>query len=277
MPRTAPRRQPGIAALFLLVAAGGCGGGLGAPAATSGGDASEAEWAELAVPRVAPVQGAARVSTGPVQFLSTDTAFSGPLDADVVMAELVAMSLLRRRDVHFVERRRFTVAADRERRGLPREPGAPAAGVSPGAEFIATVAVASLGMDSAWVDVRLTEAATGGVVSRWRGGAAPSTDPVALARRATEGIVAALDSAGRLPPWDDPTRMAARGGGGPSGVPASALAFFVRGLAAEERWQWEPARRGYQRALALHPAFHEAATALARAARLRQGGTLGAH
>ena len=53
-----------------------------------------------------------------------------------------------------------------------------------------------------------------------------------------------------------------------------ALQSFLRGLAAEESWDWEGARRGYQ-AAASDPGFFEAPAALARAARLRLGGTLG--
>jgi hypothetical protein len=51
----------------------------------------------------------------------------------------------------------------------------------------------------------------------------------------------------------------------------------MAGLEAEERWDWEGARRGYQAALAAAPGFLEAEAALARAARLRNGGTLGAN
>ena len=51
-------------------------------------------------------------------------------------------------------------------------------------------------------------------------------------------------------------------------------AFFA-GLASEEVWDWEGARAGYQAAEALDAGFFEANVALARAARLRSGGTLG--
>jgi hypothetical protein len=52
---------------------------------------------------------------------------------------------------------------------------------------------------------------------------------------------------------------------------------FARGVAAEDVFDWEAARRAYQRARQLGgQGFFEPDVALARVARLRAGGTLGA-
>lgn len=194
------------------------------------------------------------------------------------VSELVTAGLLRRQDVVFVERRRFEAAVEAARRGEARPRGAPEPGVSPGAEFIATATWASVGLDSAYLDLRVTDAETGSVVSTWRLATANDADPAALARSVVSAVLAALDAVGRLPVWTDPEADAAPGSYRSSGVPLTAVRFFLRGLAEEERWNWEGARVAYQSALTVDGApFHEARAALARTARLRMGGTLGAN
>jgi hypothetical protein len=87
-------------------------------------------------------------------------------------------------------------------------------------------------------------------------------------------ILALLGDLGRLPAWDDPVAEASPDAYVASGVPPAALADFLSGLAAEERWRWEGARVAY-RSAARAGGFFEAEAALARTARLRLGGTLG--
>jgi hypothetical protein len=197
---------------------------------------------------------------------------SAPVGPELGVAELAIAGLLARRDVHLVERRRFTRAVEAERGGTRRAPGAPAAGVSRGAEYLATAVFVSLPGTAPSVEVRLSAAPTGVVAASAR--VAPAGgDPVSVARAIATAVVDALGAAGHRPASADPsapadgTTIRAR-------VSDAALAEFLRGLAAEERWSWEAARRGYQ-AAAADPGFFEAAAALARAARLRTGGTLG--
>lgn len=268
---------PGIALSALLAAGCGGGGGGATPGAAPAPRASDAEWAALATPRPAPLPGAARVSVGEVQILG-EPAWSSAQGVEIGlgMAELVSAGLLRRSDVQYVERRRFAAAVEAERRGQTRE-GAPPAGVSPGARYIASATWASVGLDSAFVDLRLSDAQSGAVVATWRGATAADADPVSVARRIVSGTLAALDKLGERPAWQDPAPGAAPPGYRPSNVPDAAVVSFFRGLAAEETWSWERARVGYQAALSAGgSAFVEAAAALARTARLRNGGTLGA-
>jgi hypothetical protein len=240
--------------------------------------ASEVEWQALAMPRVAPLVGAARVSVGEVQILTEDPwRLGGGVGVSLGIAELVAAGLLRRGDVHFVERRRFAAAAEDERLGRVRPAGAPAAGVSLGAEFILSAAWSSVGGVGAFLDVRLANASTGAVVKTWRASTVAAPDPTGLARLVVSGLVNALREMERLPSWTDPVAAAASASYQPSGVPQVAVESFLRGLAAEERWNWEGARVGYQSAIvAAGAGFLEAEAALARTARLRAGGTLGA-
>lgn len=262
--------------LLLLAGCGGSGGGAvgTAPAAPR---ASDAEWAALATPRPEALAGAPRVSVGEVLLVGTPAWSAAPVDPGLGVSELVAAGLLRRQDVRFVERRRFAAAAEAERTGAARPEGAPAAGSSPGAQYLVSATWASVGLDSAYVDLRLSDAESGAVVASWRGATARDADPVALARRVVAGTLAALDGLGVRPRWQDPDAGAAPAAYQASGVSAAAVASFFQGLAAEEAWSWERARMGYQAAVAAGGAsFVEAAAALARTARLRNGGTLGA-
>ena len=274
-----PARRSGLGLALPVLLLTGCGGGGGgaAPAAPPPARASDAEWAALATPRPAPVEDAPRVSVGEVRILG-EPSWSRPPEVEIGlgMAELVSAGLLRRSDVQLVERRRFAAAVEAERRGQARE-GAPPAGMSPGARYIVSATWASVGLDSAFVDLRLADAQTGSVVATWRGATASDADPVSVARRVVFGTLAALEKLGEHPGWQDPDPGAAPPAYRPSGVPEAAVTSFFRGLAAEETWSWERARVGYQSALsAAGASFVEAAAALARTARLRNGGTLGA-
>ena len=80
-------------------------------------------------------------------------------------------------DVEFVERRRFSQAADMERRGQARPVGAPPVGVSPGAELVLAGSWAPASADSAYLDFRLTRAETGEVVTTFRRSTPISADP----------------------------------------------------------------------------------------------------
>lgn len=282
MSQAAARGNPGfgrrsawsLPCLLLLVAA--CGGAAPSAGPTPAADVTMAEWSALATPRPEPLQGATRVTVSEIEVLSADPwGLAAPLDPSLGLAELVVAGLLRRRDVQFVERRRFAEAADRERRGLPRPRGAPAAGVSPGVELILSGTWSKLGMAGAFLDLRLTDAETGDVVSTWRTATADGSDPVGVARTVVGGLLTALDGLGRRPVWSDPVAMAAPSEYRTTGVPLPAVSSFFDGLAAEERWSWTDALGGY-RAAARADGFFEAEALMARAARLRLGGTLGA-
>ena len=169
------------------------------------------------------------------------------------------------------ERRRFTAVAAAERAGA-RPRGTPPAGVSPGAEFIAAAAWLPLVPGQSSVELRLATP-SGAIVGSARVALRDENDPVTIARSIVTALLAALDDVDRLPAWEDPIAGASRTITG-SDVSDTALQSFLRGLAAEESWDWDGARRGYQ-AAARDPSFFEAPAALARAARLRLGGTLG--
>jgi len=228
----------------------------------------------LASPRPPAVAGAARVSLDTVELAGqAPWSFASPVTPGLALSELVVAGLLRRGDVRFVERRRFAAAALAEERGERRPAGAPPAGVSEGAELLASVVWVPLPTGSS-IEVRLTEAARGAVVGSRRASIPAGSDIVATARTVVRTLLAALESVGRLPAWTDPLGSAATGQAAGSGVPDRAVESFLRGLAAEESWRWEAARASYQDA-AESVGFFEAEAALARAARLRLGGTLG--
>jgi hypothetical protein len=251
-----------------MLALGGCGG----RAATVAPDvASESEWRALRQPRPEPLDGAARVAVGDIAFLGAiDWPFSGSVGASLGISELVVAGLLRRRDVDFVERRRFDAGVAAEKLGA-RPRTQPPAGVSRSADFIANATWIAAGAAGTSLEIALVDPETGDVAAGARRSVPADADPVRLARIIVEGIMEALDEAGRRPVWSDP--LAEVNAGASGGVSPGAVASFLRGLAAEEVWRWEDARRGYS-AAATDPDFHEARTALARAARLRLGGTL---
>ncbi len=263
-----------LAALPLELAC--ASGGAPSPAPPTG--ASAAEWQALYQPRPAPLAGAPRIAIGELT-LGEDKpwALTASVPAAIAIAELVGTELLRREDVQFVERRRFAEAAERERRGLPRGAGAPPVGTSPGTELIlAGSQTPFLFGDSAQFNLRLVDPATSAVRAAWRMSVPRGGDPVALARRLTGSLVATLDSLATLPRWVDPVAAATPRAWSPSGVPLTAVDSYLRGVAAEDVYDWENARRAYQRAGELGGStFFEPGVALARVARLHAGGTLG--
>jgi len=197
-----------------------------------------------------------------------------PVAAPLGVTELVTAGLLGRPDVRLVERRRFSAAVEAERAGRARPTGAPAAGISPGAELTASLAWATVGAGASSLEVRLTDTATGRVVGTGRALLPDDAEPLGVARAGVGAILAALDDLGRLPDWEDAVGIPAPGSYEASGVPQTALNDFLGGLAAEEAWRWDAARDAYQ-AAARARGFPEAEAALARTARLRLGGTLG--
>jgi hypothetical protein len=123
-------------ASIVLAACASAGGP--STADTGAAATSESVWASLNRPRPAPLPGAVRVTVSNLLLLHQPWSLQGPITPAIGMEELVAAGLLRRSDVEFVERRRFSAAAERERRGQPTPRGAPRVGVSPGAELILT-------------------------------------------------------------------------------------------------------------------------------------------
>lgn len=258
-----------LAALMTSCASGGPGSG-------SGGDdvATDAEWRALASPRPASLPGAPRVSFSGVDLAGTLWSLASPVPIDVGLSELVVAGLLRRRDVEFVERRRFAAAVEAERSAGGRPLRSPAAGLSRGAELTATAVWLPLGTGQVALEVRLTNTQTGAILRAGRQAIPGDADPVGTARAIVATILSELDDLGRLPAWEDPLEAAAPPAYRPSAVPESAVEQFLAGLGAEERWNWESARRSYQSA-SRSAGFFEAQVALARTARLRSGGTLG--
>jgi len=240
-----------------------------------GASLGEPEWRLLASPRPEPLAGATRLAIGEVRLLGDpEWPADSPVGPGLGLTELVAAGLLRRPDVRFVERRRFAAALEAERAGAARGIGAPPAGVSPGAQVSASATWAPLTANQATIEVRLTDIETGSVIGSGRTFVPIDADPVGLGRTMVAAIVSALADHDRLPPWDDPAGPAAAGVYVRSGIPGTAVVAFMTGIEAEERWAWEPARRAYQAAASVGD-FFEAEAALARAARLRLGGTLG--
>jgi hypothetical protein len=269
------RRFPVSAVLALLLAA--CGGGAGAPtAAVAPPETSEAAWKSLATPRPDALDGAARVSVGQVDLIGPDGGALGATDdPGLGVLELVAAGLLRRRDVRFVERRRFAAAAEAERQGRTRPPGAPAAGVSEEPEWVLSVTWAPLGTGTATLEMRLADGRTGAIARSWRRETPADADAVSLARAIVGSLLDELDGLERRPAWADPIRGSAPAEYTPAGISQAATAAFFAGLLAEDAWKWDAAHRAYVEALDASPDFFEAQVALARTARLRMGGTLG--
>lgn len=285
IPRSHPNRRRASILPLLLLAAGACGLAVGCAGPGGGapeGPGPEEAWESLRSPRPEPLDGATRVTVSDLTLLGQGRwSESLPVPAALGLQELVSLNLLRRRDVHFVERRRFARAAERERSGRPRPEGAPPVGRSPGAELVLTGTWVPAGGDSASLDLRLTDAESGEVVRSWRTATPADADLPSLARAAAGGCLRALEEMQRRPDWDDPLRSStlqpAPAEYRTASVPAAAVEAFLRGLEADDRYEWERARTEYQRALEIgDPGFFEPDVALARAARLRTGGTLGA-
>jgi len=263
-----------VGAAGAALTAGACAGGAGgATPAAPNVPASDAEWRALALPRPEPLDGAVRIALAGVE-LPPESPWSlrSSLSPDLALSELVVAGLLRRRDVELVERRRFNAAVDAERAGTRRPAGAPPAGVSRGADMLATVVWLPLGAQAS-LEVRLSRPQTGAVAVGRRRMIPSDADPVAAARAVVATILEALEELGQRPAWNDPVIDAAPSEYRASGVSTASVELFLQGLAAEERWNWEAARRSYE--AAARGGFFEAEAALARTARLRTGGTLG--
>ena len=278
-----PRREPRDRVFALLVAllaalpAWACaGGGSSAPPTPAAPDTPESVWESLYQPRPEPLQGAVGVSVSEILLLGDPWALQAPVSTSIGIQELVGAELLRRRDVNYVERRRFAAAAERERRGEPRPRGAPPVGISPGVDFLLMGSWAPSGAESAALDFRLTDPQSGEVVATFRRSVPLDADPTSVSRAITAGLLETLEELGRLPAWSDPFPEAAPAGYADTGVPLTAVEAFFRGVSAEDRYDWEGARRAYQEAMALGGGgFFEPEVALARVARLRAGGSLG--
>ncbi len=271
---------PGLRAVALLstVVAGACVSGGGPPSSVA--VAPESVWLSLNRPRPQPLAAAARVSVTGLVLLGAARPDASAVSPSVGLQELVVAGLIRRRDVQFVERRKFTAAVERETQGLPPLPNSPSVGVSPGAELQLAGSWIAAG-DSATLDLRLVDVEPSAVVSAWRTTTPQGIDPTSLARTIVGSTISTLQEMGRAPPWTDPLSSTlvdpAPTTFTPSGVPADAVAAFFRGVEAEDRFDWETARRAYQEAMEISgDAFFEPGMALARVARLRAGGTLGA-
>ena len=267
----------GMAAFAVSTMVVGCVGGGVASTPNDGLAAAvgESVWRTLADPRPSALDGAVRVSVGQVELPeSLSWGLGSSVSPALGFSDLVATGLLRRADIQFVERRRFGAAAELARRGaLPS--GSPQPGVSPGPEFILSVTWSSFGMADAYLDMRLANSETGVIEKSWREVTPSNAGPVGLARVVVGSLVEALAGMGRAPVWSDPVANAAPAEFRSAGVSGPGIVAYLEGLAAEERWDWEGARRGYQSALASDGGLFEAGVALPRTARLRLGGTLG--
>ena len=270
-----------IVLLSVVVAglvAGACVSGGGPPSSVV--VAPESVWQRLNRPRPQPLSDAPRIIVAELVLLGSVWPGEYALSPSIGLGELVAAGLIRRRDVQFVERRRFAAAVAREAQGLPRPRNAPRTGVSPGAELQLAGSWIPAG-DSATLDLRLVDVETSAVVAGWRTTTPRGIDPTAVARTIVGSTVSALRGLGRVPVWSDPLEGDALDPAPTaftlSGVVAEAVAAFFRGVEAEDRFQWEQARRGYQGAMEMGgSSFFEPDVALARVARLRAGGALGA-
>jgi hypothetical protein len=186
------------------------------------------------------------------------------------VGELVGARLLDRDDLLLLDRRRLSAAVERERQGLPRPPGAPPIGTPPGIEWLIGMTVAESPGDSVTLALRLTAVESGVHREAWQV-VAPVSNPVDLARRLGEGVLDLLAQEGLVPEAGSDDRLPL----GPVEHPEEAFRSFVLGVEAEDTFNWDAARAAYERASTLGgPGFPEPIHALARAARLRRGGSL---
>lgn len=256
-----------ISTVALLVACGG-GAGFDTPA-----PATEAEWRALRTPAPTALPDAPSIT---VLDLTVVGSWPGDVPSNtslsVGVSELVTAGLMRRADIDFVERRRFTPAAEAQRQGLRRPAMAPPPGVSRSVDYAVQATWVATTPDRSSAEVQLVDPATGVVVGGTRRALTGPIDAVRLSRSIVMAALELIDEETDRPAWEDPLR-GEMNADGPSGVAEAAIANFFAGVAAEDLWRWEAARRGYQ-AAAADPAFHEAAVLLGRTARLRFGGTL---
>lgn len=239
--------------------------------------ATEEEWRALRTDPVEALPGAPALSVYEVRL---GGAWGGPGAEHEALAigvtELITAGLMRRADVDFVERRRFAPAAEAIRLGRTVSPRQPEPGVTRPVDYMVQATWLPIPGGEATVEVQLVDPASGEVVEGARAEVRRDADPVLVARVTVATALRLVDRRATRPSWNDPlARGAAMNANvtGSSGVSESAIRHFLDGVSAEERWNWEGARRGYV-AAATDPSFHEADTLLGRAARLRLGGTL---
>lgn len=270
-----PSHRSTMTALALILA--GCASAAGPTPSTEARAATEAEWRALRTDPVQPLPDAPALS---VLEARIGGEWTGPGGQHAALAagltDLVAAGLMRRADVDFVERRRFGPAAEAERLGRTAPARQPPPGVTRSLDYMVQVTWLPLPGGDATAEVQLVAPGSGEVVEGTRTTMPRSSDPVFVARAIVETTLQLVDQRATRPPWQDPLAAEMSGtanADGTSGVSHGAILEFLDGLAAEDRWNWEGARRGYQ-AAATSPSFHEARILLARAARLRLGGTL---
>ena len=114
----------GLRAVVLLTAVlvQACVSGGGPP--SSVGIAPESVWLSLNRPRPEPLASAPRVSVTDLILVGTELLGESAVSPSIGLQELVAAGLIRRRDVRFVERRRFVAAVEREARRCSQVPNA---------------------------------------------------------------------------------------------------------------------------------------------------------
>ena len=270
-PRTSVRSGR-LATLAGLVVLAACSSG-GPGASPEGSAAPNDAWAGLAVPRPDPLDGAPRIAIAEIGVAGSTLGLPEG-DATAAVTELVVAGLLERTDVRFVERRRFVPAADLARRGATPPAGQPPVGSSESPEWLLTGTVLMVpGGSGGRLALVLTEVESGGQRATWTvdlDGA--RADAVGLARSVVALALEGLRAEGLAPSGAPLPAFAVDG----PPIPPSAVSAFLSGVRAGDRWDWEAARAGYQRAIREGAGgFAEAGVALRRAARLRAGGSLG--
>ncbi len=193
----------------------------------------------------------------------------------LALTELVSVDMLERRDVSFVERRRFTPAAERQRLGLPAPAGQPPVGTSAGAEWMLHITVVTNPAVPGALDLRLVHVESGANRAGWRVAVPVEADLVGLARLVVGSVMLQLNELA-LGVARDASAPVVSDTYADSAVPGGATTAFLNGVRWEDLYRWELARASYESALArANGNFREAETALRRTARLRSGGSLG--
>ena len=263
VPRARTQRTLGCLLLLLIGASAGCGG--------SGSGSSD--WESIAAPRPSPLDGAPRVMVRNIEVEGGAEDPGATVSLPETLEELIGAGLLRRRDVHFQERRRFLEAVRNEEAGVPRPRGAPPIGTSAGTEVLLS---GTWRVDRAQVALRLVDVETSEIIRSGVAEVPLDAEAVSVARVMVGWMTQMLEEQGRIPAWDDPIPASAPPSYIHADVPPLALEHFRRGVEAEDGYDWEGARVAYQAASEIsHGRFFEADVALARVGRMRSGGTLG--
>lgn len=264
-PTRAMRRRAAASPVLLLL--------LGISAGCAGVGSDGTDWEALTQPRPAPLEGAPRVMVQGIEVQQAPERTGATVPMEDVLEELIGAGLLRRRDVHFQERRRFLEAVRMEDAGIPRPAGAPPIGTTLDAHVLLS---GTWSMDRSLFALRLVDVGTGEVIRAGNLPVPSDADPISVARLAVGWMAEGLEEGGRLPEWEDPIVGSALPSYAPASIPERSLEHFLRGIEAEDRYDWEAAREAY---LAAREAgagrFFEADVALARVGRMRAGGTLG--